>query len=427
MAMVMVACDPVETEPEHIDYVSQLKLDMTSNSLKQEVTIKNLVDGDTVHFYVPSSVNATGVLKARFLAINTPESTGKIEDYGYTASRFTKETLKKAHSIIIESDDDKWNADSTGDRYLVWVWYKPTADSEYRNLNIEILQNGLAIASNTAQNRYGETAMAALTQAQAEKLYVHSGVADPEVYKDAPIQLTLKQLRTHIEDYANKKVAFEAVVAANSNNTAYVEEYDEETGLYFGMTVYYGFNLSGTGLEILEVGNRVKIVGMVQFYDTAGSWQIADVQYREMKPNDPSNLQLISEGNEASYSKVDPATFASGKVAIVEETEDNVTTAEYSVAECMLSATISMDNLFIKSIHTTTDPSSSSVGAMTFTCQAEDGTIISVRTEVIYGADGEKLTAADFEGKTISVKGIVDCYSGTYQIRVFLAEDIIVA
>ena len=42
-----------------------------------------------------------------------------------------------------------WDPDSTGDRYLCWVWYRTSEDAEYRNLNIEILQNGLAIALGT--------------------------------------------------------------------------------------------------------------------------------------------------------------------------------------------------------------------------------------------------------------------------------------
>ena len=133
-----------------VDYVSQLKLDMTSESKKVEVTVKTFIDGDTTHFHMPEGSFESSVLKARYLAVNTPESTGKIEEYGKKASNFTKEKLSGAESIMIESDDGNWNADSTGDRYLVWVWYKPKGESEYRNLNLEILQNGLGIASNSA-------------------------------------------------------------------------------------------------------------------------------------------------------------------------------------------------------------------------------------------------------------------------------------
>jgi DNA/RNA endonuclease YhcR with UshA esterase domain len=36
------------------------------------------------------------------------------------------------------------------------------------------------------------------------------------------------------------------------------------------------------------------------------------------------------------------------------------------------------------------------------------------------------ITADAYEGKTIDVKGIVDYFSGDYQIKVFSASDIIV-
>ena len=71
-----------EEEIEFVDYAAQVKLDMDSDTAKEEVTVKIFVDGDTTHFYVPSSVMSSGVLKARYLAINTPESTGKIHHCG---------------------------------------------------------------------------------------------------------------------------------------------------------------------------------------------------------------------------------------------------------------------------------------------------------------------------------------------------------
>ena len=172
------------------DFASEVKLNMRSETVKQEVSVHLFVDGDTTHFNVPEDISANGVLKARYIAINTPESTGKIEEWGKKASAFTKEKLSQATSIIIESDDSKWNLDSTGGRYLVWVWYKTSEDSEYRNLNIEILQNGLAIASSTAQNRYGTVAMAALNYAKEQKLNVYSGQKDPDYYYGDAVELT---------------------------------------------------------------------------------------------------------------------------------------------------------------------------------------------------------------------------------------------
>jgi len=39
-----------------IDYAGQVKLDMDSETAKQEVTVKSYIDGDTTHFFVPDSV-----------------------------------------------------------------------------------------------------------------------------------------------------------------------------------------------------------------------------------------------------------------------------------------------------------------------------------------------------------------------------------
>ena len=151
------------------DFASEVKLNMHSETVKQAVTVHSFVDGDTTHFNVPTTIVDSGVLKARYLAINTPESTGKIEEWGKKASNYTRERLSKATSIIIESDNGRWNLDSTGGRYLVWVWYRTSENEDYRNLNIELLQNGLGIASSTANNRYGNVAMAALNYAKEQK------------------------------------------------------------------------------------------------------------------------------------------------------------------------------------------------------------------------------------------------------------------
>lgn len=427
LCAAFVACDnekPSEQTGE-IDYASVVKLDETSNTLKQEVTVKSFIDGDTTHFNVSNSLVEGGVLKARYLAINTPESTGKIEEYGKTASDFTKSKLQSAYSIMIESDNDKLNADSTGSRYLVWVWYKPTADSSYRNLNIEILQNGLAIASNSAQNRYGDYCVKAIQQAKDLKLNVYSGQKDPRYYYGTAQELTLKELRLNIEKYDGTKVAFEGVVTKDYSQTVYVEEYDEELDLYFGMTVYYGFGADSNVLKALKVGNRVRIVGSVQYYANGGTYQVSGLSYRAMKPNDPENVQLIEEGHEGAFKETSADTFVNGKVTIAGE-EDDQDSKTYDYAELVMSSSISMKNLVVKSIYTTTNEESSSKGAMTITCEV-NGVTVDVRTIVLYEGEGQErrlVTADKYEGKIINVKGIVDYYNGSYQIKVYSVNDI---
>lgn len=412
-AGVMPACGA-----EGEDIAGSVKLSVSSETVKQEVTVKTFIDGDTTHFFVPESVAETGVLKARYLAVNTPETTGKIEEYGKKAAQFTREKLTGAYSILIESDNGAWNKDSTGDRYLVWVWYKTDENSEYRNLNIELLENGLAIANSSANNRYGDKCMAAIEQAKKNKLNIYSGAPDPDFYYGDAIELTLKELRSNLEFYNGKKVAFKGVITINSSNAVYVEEYDAETEMYFGMSVYYGYGLSGKGLEILKVGNEARIVGTVQFYEAGGTWQVSGLTYRMMKPKDPGNIQLLSEGHAPSYTLIDSETFLYGKVTVRGEETDSV----FDFAPMAVGISVEMKNLFVESVYTTIDEESSSYGAMTLLCKAGEDTI-QVRTQVLY-EDGERITGEKYLGKTIDVKGIVDYYEGVHQIKVFLPEQI---
>lgn len=424
-----VACgeDSGDTGNEFVDYVAQVKLDMNSDTLKQEVTVKGYVDGDTTHFYVPTEIRDTGILKARYLGVNTPESTGQIEPWGKKASKFTKEKLSGAESIYIESNDNKWNMDSTGDRHTVWVWYKPAGAADYRCLNLELVQEGLSVAAGTVGDRYYDTASAALQQAKNHKLNAFSGQNDPDFFYGEAVEMDLKNLRTNIDLYADVKVAFEGVVTRINNNSAYVEEYDAETDTYYGMAVYYGFT-SGELLEILSIGNRVRVVGKVAYWEGGGTWQVSGLTYIPLRPKDPSNTLKISDGHTASNRETDPALFMGGTVdmeALVELGSDETQLKTFKYAELIMSTTISMKNLKVIDAYTT-DNGGNNDGAMTLTCKAEDGTIVDVRTIVLYDENKNMLTEADFRNKTIDVIGLVDCFNGSYQIKVLTAGDITV-
>lgn len=445
-AVLLIGCQPAQPTDStgenlvEVDYVSELKLNMDSSTakivLKNEkytltdsagntkdawTAIYNFVDGDTVHFNVPTSEISGGILKARFLAIDTPESTGKIEAWGKTASEFTETKLKSAVSIVLESDSSKWELDSTGGRYLTWVWYKTAEDADYRNLNVEILQNGLAAGSKTGNNIYGDTALSALYQAQKLKLHVYSGKNDPNFYYGSAVELDLKGLRQNIASYNSTKVAFTGVVTCNNNNGVYVESYDEETEMYYGIYVYYGFSLTGEALEILNVGNEVRIVGSVSEYN--GSWQVSGLTYRAMKPNDPGNIQKIGEGT-AAYAEIDPKRFANETMEIEIEGEDGEPIKQtVSYASMLTGTTVEMKNLVVVDSYTTSKEDSSSKGAFTLNCTV-DGANVDVRTIVLYDEAGNLVKADAYMGKTISVKGIVDYYDGKYQIKVFSDKDI---
>jgi len=83
---------------------------------KELVTLNKCVDGDTAWFNLNNEV-----IKARFLAIDTPESTNEIEVFGKEASDFTCDALKHAGKIEIEYDENSDKLDKY-ERHLVWVF-----------------------------------------------------------------------------------------------------------------------------------------------------------------------------------------------------------------------------------------------------------------------------------------------------------------
>ncbi|MCX5774945.1 MAG: thermonuclease family protein, partial [Firmicutes bacterium] len=96
-----------------------------------EVFLKSNTDGDTAAFY--TKADHTESVKCRFLGINTPESTGKVQPWGNAASAFTKGKLLDATKIVLINDVPTFGQlDSSGGRYLGFVWYIPSTGTEFR-------------------------------------------------------------------------------------------------------------------------------------------------------------------------------------------------------------------------------------------------------------------------------------------------------
>lgn len=81
---------------------------------KYTATLDKCIDGDTANFKINGKV-----YKTRFLFIDTPESTTKVEKFGKEASNYTCTKLKQAKKIVLETEGkdvyDKY------DRLLAWV------------------------------------------------------------------------------------------------------------------------------------------------------------------------------------------------------------------------------------------------------------------------------------------------------------------
>lgn len=368
-----------------------------------EATVRTFVDGDTTHFSVPEDQFPGGVLKGRYLAVNTPECTGKVEPFGQAASDFTREKLLSAAKILLESDSADWELDSTGQRTLIWVWYKPAEGEQYRNLNIELLQNGLAVGSSVARNRYGQTCAKALEQAKEAKRNLYSDQPDPNFYYGDAIELTIRELREHPEEYAGKKVAFSGNIILNDGGSVYAEAFDPETGRYYGMSVYYGYNLSGGGLNALHVGNETRIVGTFQYYEAGGIWQVSDVKYRMMKPDDPDNLRKLGEGKKPAYQRLTAAEL---------KQEGPLLTA----------ASAALQGLTVESAETVTKEDGKI--SLRLECRQEEETVW-IQTLPLMGSMEALLPAEQYLYHQIDVQGMVKCGEEGVSLLVFQPEGIL--
>lgn len=439
---------PDEKE-EFIDYASQVKFNPDSGRVWTEVVVKSYIDGDTTHFESKdgTQIDGSDYIKARYLAINTPESTGVIEPWGKKASNYTKGQLMQAVEIIVESDTDGWNRDSTGGRHLLWVWYKTAGDTEFRNLNLEILQQGLAYGSNVSSNVYGDTALKILNQSKNLKLHVFDkSTKDPDFYYGGAVELTLKELKASIywteEDggrykskYDGMLVKFEAVVAKQVDATIYVEEYDPTNDMYFGMQIFAGYNFPR--MEIFNIGNRVSIVGTLQYWENGDTYQISNLKYKTIDPDWEGGCRVISTGHSASYGELSVDTLMNGTIKLetireVEnqdgELEETLVVEDFKYGELAHYSTATMLNLTVQRVYTTNSDTDSD-GALTITCKDASGRTIQVRTasKLTKEVGGVKVdvTASDFPaGTVISVMGVIDSFDGTYQLKIFAYSDI---
>ena len=444
------SCGQVDPDFEPIDYASQIKFNPNSGRAWANVTVKSYIDGDTTHFYINEDKIEEGFFKARYLAINTPESTGVMEPWGKKASEYTKTQLMKATSIIAESDTATWDLDSTGGRYLVWIWYRTSETEEYRNLNLEILQQGLAYGSNVSSNTYGEYALAALNQAKTLKYHVFSKDKDPDFYYGGAVSLTLKELKASTywdPDYENSDgtkgrycnpyegilVKFEGIVAKQVDATVYIEEYDAENDMYFGMQIFCGY--SYPKMDEFKIGNRMSIVGKLQYYENGKTFQISSLKYKTIDPNWEGGCRVLETGHSASFKEVDVETIMNGSIVLdvtTEKEDENgeiIETTEkvtFDYGQLAHYSTVTVKNLIVTRVWTTTSETDSD-GALSIYCVDENGNEITIRTaSKLIHTDGTKpVVAGDFpKGTVITVKGVIDYYNGDYQIKVFDIKDI---
>jgi endonuclease YncB( thermonuclease family) len=284
------------------------------------VDLRQVTDGDTANFmqdgYADPVTDIPISIKTRFLGINTPESTAKMEPWGKKASRFTKQKLEEAqanadaetertgtkvHNIVLIHDKEVFGEkDSSGNRWLAFVWYRTTSTSDWRNLNLELVEqaysrNQLFLDSDICNYRTSFEAADAHNKKCGYRVYGETDIGFD--YKDQIYETTLWNVVNNFDELgaddesatSGYRLHIAAQVVGIQGDNMYLRDIvrDTENGQSEDSPLqvlycYAGFN---TGLcSILQtVSPETEGVGVVvYFYARAtkysGNIQLTDLQ-----------------------------------------------------------------------------------------------------------------------------------------------------
>ncbi len=307
-------------------------------------------DGDTTSF---TSYNGFYTVKVRYLAVDTPESTSEIEEWGKSASLFNKGKLTNAKHIIVQSAGCARTgktavADLDGyQRTLAYVWYtdvETPTQNDFRNLNLELVQEGYSIFSGSREDMvetktnddgtetvvdesFYNAFVAANDQAKALKKHLYSNEKDPHYWYDAPKTLGLDELYntdyyTNTATYKNTSVkysmfcdeytkwTFEGVVTRKCGNSFYIQ--DTIDGTPYGLYVF-----TFRSYAPVQIGNRLRVSGVLSFY--SGIYELSGVSYSMLGEKQVGDIEYVKDSNgkniveEVKPIEATPAEIKSGK------------------------------------------------------------------------------------------------------------------
>lgn len=402
MLVLFTGCNNTPNASDYVyvtPYTDSLKLtkewegkDFFNDGIGKVELVQN-VDGDTTIVRVPGH---SGTITLRYLGIDTPESTYKVEPWGFAASDFTKGKLKGASDIVVESDPLTTVKDNNG-RYLSWVWYRNSSSEDFRLLNLEIVENAYSPSKGTSLT-YADAFLKADTDVRNAKCR-YWGETDP-TYDASKIgeMYTIKQIRENFDtlvvaeqrQHMGKVVRLSGVVTRKTGiGSAYLQQYDEETNTYYGVYVYGGFTTS-----VLKEGREVVVSGKIGYFN--GGLQITDL--------DRNNTSIVSLNNEINIKEVTVDEYLNGGTSLQGQI-------------------IKLTNLTITGGYNSAGEDGLATKSYSLYCQDEKGNKLEIRVDknstiVIEGenlVDGEatRITTWNyFEGRTISeITGLVGWYS----------------
>jgi hypothetical protein len=240
---------------------------------------------------------------------------------------------------------------------------------------------------------------------------VYSSEKDPNFYYGKAQVITIKELRNNVETYSGTKVCVNGLITIydSFHHMAYAQQFDEEEDRWYGIDVYLGYN----SYEIIKVGNLVRLVGTLSYYETGQNWQLTGLSYHRMNPDYEGSMKLLEKNVE-----VVPQLVTSDDLSNKADA-NGVIPGEINQA-----LYVKIENLNVYRIYTTQSTLTTSNGALTLYCKDANNVEVVVRTSVLKHPDGSMVVESDLINKNITATGIVTKYEGNVQIHVYSLEEI---
>lgn len=347
-------------------YTDALEMDFTYEGMDfmsdgvGEVTLVSCTDGDTARFS-----DGTMDFAVRFLGIDTPESTYRIDPWGKTASAYTCDKLTNATTIVLESEGDKTDGN---DRYLAWVWV------DGKLLNLELIEQAYSNAKGMANSKYEDLVYEVELAVQTTDRRIW-GEKDPNFdYSLDGVQITIEELATNTALYAGQKIVVVGTVSIEVGIHPYLVD---ESG--YGIYVYLGYSNSVT----IHPGNEVRISGLnLSYYPDAetGSPQLVGFS--------KTNVELLSEGN-----VVTPRDLTIDKFEVID-----------------LGSYIKVTDLTVTSIY-----ESKATGDFTITVRDSGGNTMGIH--ISSSVERSEIDSLFGGGSTVDITGPLSRYDGQYQLE----------
>lgn len=285
-----------------------------------EVTVAEVVDGDTFNFYngrVDPKTTSDITHTVRFEGVNTPESTARIEPWGVKASQFVKSILwdnenhkQKPYSVVIQNDISVFGQldNTSSERFIGFVWYKMDENSAYRLLNLEIIEQCYSVSTLNLYSEfcpYLDVFNEAYKNARESKRRVN-GEKDPGYdYTNSILDVSIKYI---IENYENLgvsstdslessdsgvKVRVTGVILAFSGDSIFVRDVTDpyEDGTYASIYAYTALTVIGMS-QTYKVGQIISFVAKATTYHN--NIQLTDVKDLTTGSKDEKITVLLS-------------------------------------------------------------------------------------------------------------------------------------